>query len=135
MYKYYYYYVNINSWCFLFVLVIKNCKLYVDQLIVTLNKIYLCSFLVFQRKSLLYNTTGNTILRDIWDYEKMYIIFSGAFVVNVQFISFDDSPREKTYNFGYQVVWPGVIHYTTKIYSLICNILTNISYYSVIVFG
>jgi hypothetical protein len=83
-------------------------------------------------KSLLYNTTGNTMLRDVWDYEKMYIIFSGAFVVNVQFVLFDDSPREKTYNFEYQVVWPSVIHYTTKTYSLIYNILTSMSYYCVI---
>jgi len=60
-------------------------------------------------KSLLPNTIGNTMLRDVWDYEKMYIIFSGAFVGNMLV---NDSPREKTYNFGYQVVRCVVIHYT-----------------------
>lgn len=60
-------------------------------------------------KSLLSNTIGNTMLRDVWDYEKMYIIFSGAFVGNV-FVN--DSPGEKMYNFGYQVVRCVIIYYT-----------------------
>jgi len=69
------------------------------------------------------------MLRDVWDYEKMYIIFSGAFVANV-FVN--DSPREKIYNFEYQVVWFVVIHYT-KTYCIIYNILTSVSYRIVVI--
>lgn len=57
-----------------------------------------------KRKSPLYNSVGNTTLRDVWDYVKKYTlpIFSEAFVGNV-YILFDNSCAKK-YNFGSYMV-------------------------------
>lgn len=74
-----------------------------------------------KRKSLLYNSIGNTMLRDVWDYVKKYTLlkFPVAFVRNL-YITFDNSCAKKIL---FQVTYGTYIYSWLKLGNSIYNIL------------